>query len=615
MGASSGRQGQRSSSSSFSTRHQEAWSWPGSAPHSWHGLESALSRSSSKEGSLERLRARASSKRRCRPFFTGHSRLTSCPASECIARSHAVAGVPERVGYRAAMPPEPWWKSAVVYQIYPRSFADSDGDGVGDLEGIRPPPRPPGVAGRRRHLALAVLPLPHGRLRLRRQRLLRRRPAVRRPSRTSTACWPTPTTAGMRLVIDWVPNHTSSEHPWFVASRSSRDDPKRDWYIWRDPGPDGAPPNNWRQAFRDAPAWTLDPATGQCYLHLFLPEQPDLNWANPEVEAAMHDTLRFWLDRGVDGFRMDVIHAIGKDPALPDDPPEVAAIPHSGLNDTPAHPRAAAPHPRAARRATTATGCRSARCSCSTRPRSRRTSATATSCTWRSTSRRCSTKWRAHRWARSARRRGRPHRAGGLADLGAVEPRRPPPPHPLRLRGRARAAAVLLLGLRGTPFLYAGEELGLEDAEVPRRPGRRSRRAGRLPGADAVGPVAPATAGATGEPWLPWPPDPSAPQRRGAAGGPGVDPPPLPGAARRPEGVAGPPARRPGACSTRPRACSCGSGPPASDRRLVAVNFTDEPVDGARPRRHGRGQQRPGRRGRALLRHPRPRPGGLAPTA
>src|SRR5437899_3091094 len=124
----------------------------------------------------------------------------------------------------------------------------------------------------------------------------------------------------LRLIVDWVPNHTSDQHPWFADARSSRTSAKRDWYVWRDGDPE-RPPNNWKAAY-GGDAWTWDEATRQWYLHLFLPEQPELNWANPDVEAAMHDTLRFWLDRGVDGFRIDVAHAIGKDPDdLPDWPP------------------------------------------------------------------------------------------------------------------------------------------------------------------------------------------------------------------------------------------------------------------------------------------------------
>jgi alpha-glucosidase len=128
---------------------------------------------------------------------------------------------------------------------------------------------------------------------------------------------------GMRLILDFVPNHTSSEHPWFREARSSRDNPKRDWYYWRDPAPDGGPPNNWLSN-AGGPAWTFDEASGQYYYHAFLPEQPDLNWRNPEVRAAMHDVLRFWLRKGVDGFRVDVIWHLAKDPAFRDNPPNPA---------------------------------------------------------------------------------------------------------------------------------------------------------------------------------------------------------------------------------------------------------------------------------------------------
>ena len=124
---------------------------------------------------------------------------------------------------------------------------------------------------------------------------------------------------GIKVIIDWVPNHTSDLHPWFVESRSSRTNPKRDWYVWRDPKPDGSLPNNWAADFGGV-SWEWDETTRQYYLHSFLKEQPDLNWRNPEVEAAMLDTLRFWMDRGVDGFRIDVAHRIMKDPDLSDNP-------------------------------------------------------------------------------------------------------------------------------------------------------------------------------------------------------------------------------------------------------------------------------------------------------
>ncbi|HEX8803676.1 MAG TPA: alpha-amylase family glycosyl hydrolase, partial [Acidimicrobiales bacterium] len=226
----------------------------------------------------------------------------------------------------------PWWQTAVFYQIYPRSFATSGQRGVGDLTGIE------------HHLdhiawlgvdALWLSPFYPS-------------PMADFGYDVADFCDVDPTFGdlaafdrllaachdrGLRLLVDLVPNHTSDRHPWFLAARSSRDDPRRDWYVWRDGTPD-RPPNNWRASFRpDAPAWTWDEATGQWYLHLFLPEQPDLNWANPEVEAAMHDVVRFWLDRGVDGFRVDVVHGIGKAPGLPDDPPEVEGLPHSTLND------------------------------------------------------------------------------------------------------------------------------------------------------------------------------------------------------------------------------------------------------------------------------------------
>ncbi|HEY1427632.1 MAG TPA: alpha-amylase family glycosyl hydrolase, partial [Caulobacteraceae bacterium] len=131
---------------------------------------------------------------------------------------------------------------------------------------------------------------------------------------------------GLKLILDFVPNHTSDQHPWFKESRSSRTNPKRDWYIWRDGKPDGAPPNNWLSNF-GGPGWTWDEATGQFYYHAFLREQPDLNWRNPDVRATMLNVLRFWLDRGVDGFRVDVLWHLIKDAAFRDNPPNPAFKP------------------------------------------------------------------------------------------------------------------------------------------------------------------------------------------------------------------------------------------------------------------------------------------------
>ncbi len=140
-------------------------------------------------------------------------------------------------------------------------------------------------------------------------------------------------TRGLRLLFDLVPNHTSDRHPWFLDARSSREAAHRDWYVWARPAPDGGPPNNWLATLGGGPAWKLDEATGEYYLHSFLPEQADLNWWNPEVRSAFDDILRFWMDRGLDGFRVDVVHALIHDrelranpPATPEDHPEVLRL-------------------------------------------------------------------------------------------------------------------------------------------------------------------------------------------------------------------------------------------------------------------------------------------------
>ena len=212
-----------------------------------------------------------------------------------------------------------WWRRGVIYQIYPRSFMDSDGDGVGDL---------PGILARLDHLtwvgvdAIWLSPI--------------------HPSPMDdfgydvsdyTGVDPVFGTLhdldrlvaeahrrGLRVLLDWVPNHTSDRHPWFEASSSSRDDSRRDWYVWRDPGPDGGPPSNWLRYVGDS-AWRWHEATGQFYYRVFLDSQPDLNWRNPEVQEAMFDTLRFWLARGIDGFRIDALVVLVEDDRLRDNPP------------------------------------------------------------------------------------------------------------------------------------------------------------------------------------------------------------------------------------------------------------------------------------------------------
>ena len=219
----------------------------------------------------------------------------------------------------------PWWRTGAIYQIYPRSFQDSNGDGIGDLEGIR------------RQLdylvwlgvdAIWISPIYPS-------------PMIDFGYDVADYCGIDPIfgsledfdrllaeahARGLKLILDFVPNHTSDQHPWFAASRSSRADPKRDWYIWRDPAPGGGPPNNWISNFGGS-AWTFDERTGQYYYHAYLAEQPDLNWRNPRLVEAMHDVLRFWLRRGVDGFRVDVIWHLIKDAALRDNPPNPAWTP------------------------------------------------------------------------------------------------------------------------------------------------------------------------------------------------------------------------------------------------------------------------------------------------
>jgi alpha-glucosidase len=220
----------------------------------------------------------------------------------------------------------PWWQRCVVYQIYPRSLQDSNGDGIGDINGILrrlgdlcwlgveaiwiSPIYPSPMADFGYDIAdycgidpvfgtLAEFDLlleeAHGR--------------------------------GLKVILDFVPNHTSDRHPWFLESRLSRHGLKRDWYIWRDPAPDGGPPNNWLANFGGS-AWSFDAPSGQYYYHAFLEAQPDLNWRNPDVRRAMYGVLRFWLDRGVDGFRVDVLWHLIKDAEFRDNPPNPAWQPH-----------------------------------------------------------------------------------------------------------------------------------------------------------------------------------------------------------------------------------------------------------------------------------------------
>ncbi|MEI9849507.1 MAG: alpha-amylase family glycosyl hydrolase [Sphingomonas sp.] len=211
-----------------------------------------------------------------------------------------------------------WWQRGVVYQIYPRSFQDSDGDGIGDLRGVESRLDVLADLGVDAIWLSPIFPSPMADFGYDVADYCGVDARFGTPADFDSllaACH----ARGLRLLLDLVPNHTSDEHPWFVESRSSKDSPKRDWYLWRDPAPGGGPPNNWISDF-GGPAWEYDAATGQYYYHAFLRQQPDLNWRNPAVRAAMMDVLRFWFARGVDGFRIDVLWHMIKHADFPDNP-------------------------------------------------------------------------------------------------------------------------------------------------------------------------------------------------------------------------------------------------------------------------------------------------------
>ncbi len=211
-----------------------------------------------------------------------------------------------------------WWERGVIYQIYPRSFQDSDGDGVGDLKGIE---------SRLDYLAdlgvdaiwiSPIYPSPMADFGYDVANYCDVDPrfgALGDFDRLLAAAH----ARGLKLILDFVPNHTSDRHPWFVESRASRGNARRDWYLWRDPARGGGPPNNWISDFGGS-AWEWDESTEQYYYHAFLKEQPDLNWRNPAVQNAMYDVLRFWFARGVDGFRIDVLWHLIKAREFPDNP-------------------------------------------------------------------------------------------------------------------------------------------------------------------------------------------------------------------------------------------------------------------------------------------------------
>lgn len=374
---------------------------------------------------------------------------------------------------------EPWWRSGPIYHIYPRSFRDASGDGVGDLRGIIEnldhlndgTDRSLGVTG----IWLSPIYLSPGRdVGYDVADHLAIDPAFGDMA-DFDALVAECRRRDIHVVMDLVLNHTSDLHDWFLESRSGRESPRRDWYIWADPARGGRPPNNWRSFF-GGPAWTLDEESGQYYLHTFLPEQPDLNWHNPTVREACLDIVRFWLERGVSGFRLDVFNAYFKHPDLPDNPRRLGRDAwkrqrHVNNKDRPElreflgelrslleqHPEAMAVGELFDGDASIAASyCEDLHMVFNfdflAQPWKAAAVQRAVS-RWDGLLREAST-WPCyvlsnHDNARHAGRHGQ-RVAQDVADA------------------RAKVAAALLLTLRGTPFIYYGEEIGMRDVPVPR---------------------------------------------------------------------------------------------------------------------------------------------------
>ena len=390
----------------------------------------------------------------------------------------------------------PWWQEAVIYQVYPRSYCDTSGDGVGDLNGL---------LAHLDHLVWlgvdAVWLSP-----------ICRSPMADNGYDVSAYDDVDPVFGtlddldrlvadahdrGLKVLLDWVPNHTSVEHPWFTEHP--------DFYVWVDGTPD-TPPNGWREAFHDGPAWAWHEGRGQWYLHLFLAEQPDLDWSNPAVVEVMHGTLRFWLDRGVDGFRMDVVHCIGKGSDLPLLLPEQEAAPVVAIDVPRTH--------------TLLQGIRAVL--------DEYGDTTSVGEVYLLDTEKVAgyygtpeapelhlsfnfpglwAPWEAGVW-RTRIDEVEQHLTSERWPTWVLS-NHDVPRHRTRYgsEARARAAAVLLATLRGTPFLYAGEELGLEDAVVPTEraldPGGRDGCRAPVPWTAEAG-----HGWASGpDAWLPWPPD------------------------------------------------------------------------------------------------------------
>lgn len=439
---------------------------------------------------------------------------------------------------RGATDGRPWWEGAVVYQIYPRSFCLGDPagrterlgtaragpaapdrlvTGAGDLDGIRRHLDHVAALGADAIWLSPIFPSPMADFGYDVSDYCDIDP-VFGDLAAFDALLAEAHERNLRVLLDWVPNHTSSVHRWFQEARSSRDNPRRDWYVWRDPDPGNPsrPPNNWRRAWGDLPAWTFDEETGQWYLHLFLPDQPDLNWANPEVEAAMFAVLDFWLDRGVDGFRIDVVHALGKPAGLPDVAAEQAAIPYSALNDDPAtHPilRRLRAHVDTREQRPVLVGevflLDAAKVATYYGDDDELHLAFNFTPTF--------SPFAAASFRRRFEEIEAQHRPRGATPTFVLS-NHDRPRHRTRYAGserRARAAALMALSARGTVFLYAGEELGLEDAPIPAElvvdPGGRDGCRAPIPW-EAEPPHGWALGAA--DPWLPFAPE---PDRRNAA--------------------------------------------------------------------------------------------------
>jgi alpha-glucosidase len=422
-----------------------------------------------------------------------------------------------------------WWQDAIIYQIYPRSFQDTNGDGVGDL---------PGVTQRLDHLrelgvdALWLSPI---------------FPSPMRDFGYDVADYTAISpdfgtmddfrallaaahTRGLRILLDLVMNHTSDQHPWFQASAASRENPKRDWYLWRDSrqgwGGRRLPPNNWQSVFGGS-AWQWNERTGQYYLHSFLKEQPDLNWRNPEVRAAMMEVIRYWLDLGVDGFRLDVANCFVKDETLRDNPRRTLGLrPYDrqrhlyDLNQL--------ENLDVMRQIRAAVDAYTGRVTIG-EIHALPPGDTALSAAYYAEGEGLHmafdfaflfSPWRAQafaaaidRWERALDPDHEPHLWPNYALSNHDQPRaisRYATGSEEVTQARARVAAALLLTLRGTPFIYYGEEIGMRNGRIPRRhihdpigvrywPIYKGRDAERTPMQWSAEPHAGFT---TGTPWL-----------------------------------------------------------------------------------------------------------------